>query len=599
MGDQGWSYDGPLEEPAGEWFVNRKRDLDLLWKWASGIPHPGRNSYALVGLRRTGKTAILHKIFNRLYNEQDRILPVYISFVQYLNRPEPIEAYEFAQEYFAGYMRSYLAFRYRRPDFHHNKAKLDLLREFANEVADQLALELFKSYDLEPVNQRTAAHSQMQWVINFPKGIAWTHDMPTAMIVDEFQVLTRVYNPDNGMMRNLTDSFQHASETRHAPMLVSGSSVSMLVGDALGGMLSGRFKLRRLRPLAKEHAIDMVFRVGQVNGIEITGELALAIWEWTQGYPYSIEAILNSDCPAIESLPDVDRLDEIVLFELTESEGALWIHYESEYGKYVHELNGDDVTRKILLWIVNYPDDHIHPKRIIEAFDLDMLQVRESLDKLYQIDILDKATISTFFGPSDPLLREYLKYAHYVDVDDLPRADAAAVLSRELNRKQGQINRQTGHFTEIIVAGVMNNYDNRTVDGVLYFGHAQPVTLPRMETIERREGVIKEGVPHEIDVIGEYRLYNKQEGNAALGAWLVSVRYRQERMGEKEIDAFIQQTAAVQAEKGYDEITRWYFSKSGFTQSATTRLQDEGIYFSDLERYNALARLFGFLPLSM
>ncbi|MBV7335124.1 hypothetical protein KFU94_44180 [Chloroflexi bacterium TSY] len=68
------------------------------------------------------------------------------------------------------------------------------------------------------------------------------------------------------------------------------------------------------------------------------------------------------------------------------------------------------------------------------------------------------------------------------------------------------------------MTGVLNNFDNRTVDGAAYFGHAQPATLPRMETIERREGVIKEGFPHEIDVIGKYKLYNKQEGNAALDA---------------------------------------------------------------------------------
>lgn len=87
------------------------------------FPHPGRNSYALIGLRRTGKTAILHKIFNRLFNEQDRVLPVYISFVQYLNQPKPINAFQFAEEYFAGYVRSYLAFRDGQPQLHRQKAR--------------------------------------------------------------------------------------------------------------------------------------------------------------------------------------------------------------------------------------------------------------------------------------------------------------------------------------------------------------------------------------------------------------------------------------------------------------------------------------------
>ncbi len=44
---------GPLEEPAGAWFVNRRTELDLFWKWATGIPHLGGRSLALIGLRRT------------------------------------------------------------------------------------------------------------------------------------------------------------------------------------------------------------------------------------------------------------------------------------------------------------------------------------------------------------------------------------------------------------------------------------------------------------------------------------------------------------------------------------------------------------------
>ncbi|MEM7128299.1 MAG: hypothetical protein AAF702_18350 [Chloroflexota bacterium] len=57
----------------------------------------------------------------------------------------------------------------------------------------------------------------------------------------------------------------------------------------------------------------------------------------------------------------------------------------------------------------------------------------------------------------------------------------------------------------------MNNYENRTVDGADYFGYSQPVQLPRMNDIRRREGVIQAGEIHEIDVVGEYKLYNERE----------------------------------------------------------------------------------------
>lgn len=101
----------PLEDPTGNVFplddkacVNREYELDLFWTWATSVPKMAQNSFALVGLRRTGKTAILHRLFNRLFYEQKAVMPVYISFSEYLYSPESITVDEFAQEYFTWYM---------------------------------------------------------------------------------------------------------------------------------------------------------------------------------------------------------------------------------------------------------------------------------------------------------------------------------------------------------------------------------------------------------------------------------------------------------------------------------------------------------------
>lgn len=351
---------GPLEEPAGEWFVNRKEELDLFWKWATGIPHLGRRSYALIGLRRTGKTAILHRLFNRFFHEQERVLPVYISFARYLDWAEPIDAYEFAEAYFTGYVRSYLVFRYRQPELHRNQGDYDdTLRTFAAEASNDFILDLCQTFDRARARQFDAAHGLMQWVINFPKGHACGKTMPTAMIVDEFQLLTNVYNPDSNRLRNLTGSFEQASETKWAPLLVSGSSIALIVEDALGGLLSGRFTPRHLPPLTQEHILDMVFRLGKRNGIAVTEALALELWHLTEGYPYPVECLLNSDCPAVERLSDEAALEEILLYELTQTSGALWSHYHREYGKYIRQVNGDQTTRQTLLWIVKHPSQRI------------------------------------------------------------------------------------------------------------------------------------------------------------------------------------------------------------------------------------------------
>ena len=185
----------PLED-LGNLFVNREAELEKFWKWATGVPHPGRNSYALVGRRRLGKTAILHQLFNRLFHEQEAVLPVYISFADYLYQKEPITVYQFADEFLAGYMRSYLAFRYRKPELIRFQYDLPRLSHFAQQVQDHFFIEWHGSYQ-ESV-AKSIPYSLTRWLINFPMGAARIMNMPTAMIIDEFQVLTKVYNPKNG-----------------------------------------------------------------------------------------------------------------------------------------------------------------------------------------------------------------------------------------------------------------------------------------------------------------------------------------------------------------------------------------------------------------
>lgn len=580
---------GPLEEPAGDWFVNRTEALNIFWKWATGIPHPGRRSYALIGLRRTGKTAILHKLFNRIYHEQTEVMPVYISFASYLHRQRPINAYEFVAEFFSGYLRCYVAFRYKRPELFGREIELDYLIDLASQYDDEIIAQLMKEYRHARFGELSSVYGLVHWTISVPHGTARQYQIPTALIIDEFQVLTWVYNPDSQQYNDVTNGFQRASEMRWAPMLVSGSSVSMMVDETLGGMLSGRFNPLYLGPLTQEHTLDMVYRLGRRNGIEVTEALALEIWQLTEGYPYPIECLLNSDSPEVANLPKTEALEEVLLYELRQR-GSLWNHYEQVYGKIIHEMNGDQTARKVLLFTTKDAHRRLFAHDIATDLGLDEQKVREALALLYKADVLDQAGTLSYWGPKDPMLRRYIQYDHKVEIDHLAPEVATEDLRTEINRVQGEANRVVGHLAEIMVGGVMRGFDGREVDGPTYFSIAGSITLPRLINLERREGVIKAGAYNEIDLIGEYRLPQRERG-----AWLVSVRYRQQKMGPGEIEKFLGHCEVVQAEKGYMAVTRWYFSKAGFTEPALDLLEAEGLYFSDLAQVNALAQVFGFL----
>ncbi len=49
----------PIEDLAGDLFVDRNEELRLCREWVENIPRDSLNSWALAGRQRTGKTAIL------------------------------------------------------------------------------------------------------------------------------------------------------------------------------------------------------------------------------------------------------------------------------------------------------------------------------------------------------------------------------------------------------------------------------------------------------------------------------------------------------------------------------------------------------------
>ncbi|MFQ5617196.1 MAG: hypothetical protein ACE5GO_12155, partial [Anaerolineales bacterium] len=387
--------------------------------------------------------------------------------------------------------------------------------------------------------------------------------------------------------------FQRAAESHWAPLLVSGSAVSLLVEEALGGMLSGRFKYRYLGPLAREHAHDLVFRLGQSTGVTVTEELAEAIWQLTDGYPYSIGSLMFSDCPARRQLPALDALEAIVKFELTDQHGELRQHYHREFLKYSQQLNAGQITRKVMLWATKYPDQRIAVEHMAQEIGVTTAEVHTALERLQWVDVVERVGLLSYKGPTDPMLRRFIEYQHYTEIEPLRPEKAQQDWETEFKRLQGHTNDLVGKLAEVYVGAVMRAFDGRTVDGDTYFSQAAPVVLPVFETLERRGGRVKEGVPIEIDLTGEWTLPDGQD----VGAWLVQVRFTKKPMGPTPVRDFLSQTDAVVTEKRYASVTRWYFCKSGYTTNGAKALEAAGVLYSDRAQFNALAQLFDFFGL--
>jgi len=587
----------PLEEIADRWFVNRTKHLDFFWEWANSIPLPGGFSIAFAGLRRTGKTAIIHRVFNRLFNEQDRVMPVFITFEPYLYRGEMITTYEFSREHFTSYLRSFLAFRHRRPDLHRGIVGLAQLRRFATEAQDEIALELFEQYDIivEDKFTRTRSLDLSEWAIHMPRAIAGIHNIPTAVFIDEFQMLADVYDPDQDRVLAISNYYQKPSESLIAPMVVTGSSVSLLLGRAIRRALSGRLKTRSLGPLDEGHALDMIHFLGNELNIAVTEEFIYAIWTLTQGYPFAIESLMTSDSPATANYPDVKALDEVVHFELTHPQGELFTHYNGEFQKYSELLNDGTTTKKVMFWATKYPDERINVEEIAQKIGVKRQEVQESLQKLEKLDIVQRQTWSVYHGPTELMLKRYIEYQYQYEIEELTEKQSAENLQGEVRKELRRMTNIMGRFAEIVVGAVMKGFDGQTLDGPCYFSMPDPVTVPRFKHIENRWGILSDDSLKELDLIGEYQIFDELEDKWLKGAWFVQVKYRQDKVTRPKVEEFLAQIQAIQEEKGYAEVTSWYVSKGGFFEPARELLEESEIYYTDLAQFNELAKAFGYL----
>ncbi|MFQ5616973.1 MAG: hypothetical protein ACE5GO_11020, partial [Anaerolineales bacterium] len=284
---------------------------------------------------------------------------------------------------------------------------------------------------------------------------------------------------------------------------------------------------------------------------------------------------------------------EVLTFELIHSHGKLWKHYRGEFLKYSEQLNEGQVVKKVMFWATKYPEKQIDAEQIAQELDVDTGEVQNALHKLYEADIVDDIGWNLYQGPGDPMLRRYIGYNHRREIEKLGPAEAIKDWQEENKTLRGQLSDLKGHMAKVHVGAVMRMFDGREAGGESFFTQAGQVTLPVFETVERRKGAIIEGIPLEIDLIGEWDLAD----GAGRGAWLVQVRYTKKRMGIEPVRRFLAQVEAVARVYAYSRPTCWYICKGGFTSEAAAALQEAGVLYSDRAQFNKLANLFDFFGL--
>ncbi|MCP4345620.1 MAG: hypothetical protein GY795_08840, partial [Desulfobacterales bacterium] len=277
-----------LEEKIGEptLFCGRKQEMELLLNWALKIPRKISKSRALLGRRKSGKTAIMQRLFNILWNRNGNVIPFYFEVLD-----QDQWLLNFSEFYYRTFMSQYLSFLNRTPLDKDNKPwNWNVLEDMGRQAGNQNVLgsmERFRNHV-----EKEEIHDAQMSAFGAPARFYGHDNVFFVVMIDEIQYMTRYIYYDRerrNRARNLPGGFHGLVELKFAPMMVSGSYIGWMTEMIHEMFVGGRLKKTRISPkLTPDEGMKAIYRYSEHYQAEITDRSALFMNVLTQGDPFYI-----------------------------------------------------------------------------------------------------------------------------------------------------------------------------------------------------------------------------------------------------------------------------------------------------------------------
>ncbi len=198
-------------------FSGRKKELELFQRWIAGIPRGLSRSRALLSRRKTGKTAIMQRLYNLTFEKENGVIPLY-----YEVKEGKIWAVDFCAELFITFLFQYIAYKTRKPEYlvlsGEQKGDFAVLKEVVRQEGGEYLLPDINGVELLFKEQ----HINRLWsaVREWPYISAARQGEYMVQMLDEFQYLTSEITRDpegTQVIEDFPAGYLSTAEYRHAP----------------------------------------------------------------------------------------------------------------------------------------------------------------------------------------------------------------------------------------------------------------------------------------------------------------------------------------------------------------------------------------------
>ncbi|MFQ6072559.1 MAG: hypothetical protein ACE5KT_07670, partial [Methanosarcinales archaeon] len=474
-------------------FTNREQILKRLYDWAIGIAEYRSRSILLAAPRRYGKTAVLQRLYNILFWKQDKVAPFYYAIQQ---KEYTMEV--FAKEYLLTFLKQYIGFQLRDADIASSeKISFEDLIEISKKNNMNTVAEYIQAFlKLEPIENNWSR--MFDFAQEAPSYISFRDGTFVAVILDEFQALDdRVYdNAEKTILnKSITSSYQPVCSKKSAPMLISGSLVTIITRK-LSGPLAGRFGRINMPLMSEEDCIKLAFKLSEAHNIPITFSSAKLIAEISLGNPFYVWCVFVSEYKD-KDLSTVEGVEKTYQFEIGEYEGHINDFWREHFNINMDLLNDSPedrfgLTKQIIFFILQQKDKKVTIKDIAKQFGISYALAYEKMDNLLKADLVVRSSYGVVSNLKDRMLEKVLRLEFGTLITDLEDviikqqvkedfAKEVEVLRKRIKSMQGYINTLLGEEAELMLRRVMTRFKNQIVDGKKYFNVDGEITLPKFD----------------------------------------------------------------------------------------------------------------------
>ncbi len=408
------------------------------------------SSFALIARKGVGKTAVLMRLYNDLFTKQDEVVPFFITFAPYKDPAEKLTVTIFNEYYFTTVIKQYIAFRLRRPEMVEDSLKIDKLSDIAMKNGMEELDKWFTAYrelhddSLEAVRLMVA---QMTFYL--------MHKQAGLLIIDEFHLLTHVWDDVIRLYRDTTGVFQRPAEAKWCPMLVSGSAVSLTEQTVLTSVLARRFGLDYLEPFEENHTVEYVSKLALINHLIISDEVTSTIQTLTGGNPFYIWCLLHSQYLENNNLSTPEQLRKLYENEISQSKGYLRDFWDTHFSVYGDKLNSEDTVARAMSFLSIHPGKDIGTHDIAAAIGENNAKTRKILQNLSDADLVERNSLWRYVGITVPVLADYIKRVYKEQIEGQSSEEYQTFLYW---KKLGSLNRRVGELAEIYLMMLMEKF---------------------------------------------------------------------------------------------------------------------------------------------